>query len=450
MTDWKEVTTGLDYGSYAAWEAALEGPEPQFVPVFFRLRKSCRKDLSQSDAIREVTSLPTIAFSQHERNLLETERVLAERCDWLHEVRGVLYCLRAAIEALPDQVEVLQVGPAIARPDPLPLSQGLNLQETQGELDPEVPVFAVIDDGIGFLNARFRRSRLETRFRALWFQTAIRIEDPGISKRDDIICGRVLTGEAIDAHLAAGGDEGEIYRQINRAVLPLTERAPTNRRIAHGTHVADLAAGTDPFRDDALKAVPLLAVQLPPATVRETAGRRMESYLIQGLRWILAETLRQADRTDVPPLVVNLSIGSLAGPGDKTTFLADWFRYEIARHARVGQGAEVRLVIAFGNARKSRLAARAELRGSSPLLLDWRVLPDDHTSSFVELRVDTGMTRGLQVTLTPPPGSALPALAVDWPEGKKGWRLAVPEGPLAAATAVPERGGNRFCTWRLP
>ncbi len=81
--------------------------------------------------------------------------------------------------------------------------------------------------------------------------------------------------------------------------------------------------------------VPVLAVQLPPASIRETAGRRMEAHLVQGLRWILAEVLRRANRAKVPPVVVNLSLGTLAGPGDATEFLADWMAHEIDRHRRM-------------------------------------------------------------------------------------------------------------------
>jgi hypothetical protein len=159
----------------------------------------------------------------------------------------------------------------------------------------------------------------------------------------------------------------------------------------------------------------------------------METYLVQGLRWLLAEVLRQAQGTDVPPLVINISLGSLAGPGDRHAFLADWMRHEVARHDRICGGAKLRLVIAYGNARLSRLVARDELRLSHPMELIWRVQPDDHTSSHMELRTDAAMIRGLQVRLVPPSGSGLSALEIPWPEPGTGWRLA---GPIAAASSI--------------
>jgi Subtilase family len=249
----------------------------------------------------------------------------------------------------------------------------------------------------------------------------------------------VLQEAAINAHLAAGGEEAEVYRRVNQALLPVTDGALTNRHTAHGTHVLDLAAGATPWASDSMAEVPILAVQLPPASVRETAGRRMEANLVQGLRWILAEALRQANGSDVPPVVVTISLGSLAGPGDRHAFLADWFAYEVSRHARLTGGGKLRLVIAYGNARLSRLVARDEMRRSHPLELVWRVLPDDRSSSHLELRVDTNLVAGLKLELVPPPGSGLPPMQGDWPAAGTGWRLA---GPIAAVSSIAETGGQ--------
>jgi hypothetical protein len=179
-------------------------------------------------------------------------------------------------------------------------------------------------------------------------------------------------------------------------------------------------------------------VQLPPAVVRETVGRRVETYMLQGLRWILAEALRQSLGTDVPPVVVSISLGSLAGPGDQHAPVAEWFAYEIERHRRVS-GGEVRLVIAYGNARLARLVARDALRRSQPMELIWRVQPDDHSSSFLELRAETSVTTGLRLELVPPSGSGLSPLSVAWPAPGTGWRM---PGPLAAVSGHAEAGGR--------
>lgn len=443
MAVWEKVTSGLDHGGYVAWEtaiAAVEGDHGRdHVPVFFELQPSEGGPASLQEAIDATLTLADVRFSKHERDLLTTEQALAVGGGWPHPVRSVAFVPRARLTSLPDFWNILNVGPGLAIPSAIDPTPGEDLSKLAGDLDPALPLIAVIDDGIGFLNARFRKDRAQTRIRAVWLQAPERAPDPAAAPKGDVVCGRVLKGADIDAHLAAGGDEAEVYAQVNRALLPVTDGALTNHRTAHGTHVLDLAAGATPWGDDSMRDMPILAVQLPPATVRETAGRRMESYLVQGLRWILAEALRQANHTDVPPVVVNLSLGSLAGPGDRHAFLANWFAYEIARHARITGGAEVRLVIAYGNARLSRLVARGELRLSHPVELLWRAQPDDHTSSYLELRVDSGMASGLKLTLTPPVGSGLPALDVDWPKCGTGWKLA---GPVAMVAGVKEAGGQ--------
>ncbi len=442
MADWRNVTEGLGYGGYVAWEAAvskaLPGNGRDYVPVFVALKQPDRSSMSLADAINATESLPDARMSRHERDLLCTERELAKDGGWPHDVRLVAYWPRSKLAEMPPFWRVLQVGPALAMPPDLDKSSGENLRASKGDLDPAVPVAAVIDDGIGFLNARFRAARDQTRIRAVWMQAPERVAHGPVPLRD-VVCGQVLTKADIDAHLAAGGDEAEIYSQVNRAVLPITDGALTNQRTAHGTQVLDLAAGSSPLANDPMRQVPILAVQLPPASIRETAGRRMETYLVQGLRWILAEVLRQANETDVPPVVLNLSLGTLAGPGDQHAFLAEWFAYEVARHARMCGGATLRLVIAYGNARLSRLVARDELRLSHPMELIWRVQPDDHTSSHLELRADTNKVKGLWLRLTPPVASGLSELEIPWPEAGQGWQL---DGPLAAVTSVREEGGQ--------
>ncbi len=445
MTDgWNTVRDGLAHGGYVAWEASHEPPPtPGFrrlVPVFARLKQPGFGSMDLAAAIAATLALPHVLFSQHERDLLEAEVVaLQSRAGWPHEVRLVAWCPRALLAAVPPFWDVLHVGPSVVMaaempsPDPASASaRSLAVSKTGA------PILAVIDDGIAVLNARFRRTVGRTRFAAVWLQAPERLEPDVAQGSDDVLCGRVLTRAAIDAMIAAGGSEAEMYRQLNRSLLARGERASTNQAVAHGTHVLDLAAGAAIAGGDPVGACPLLAVQVPPVAIRETSGRRLEGYVAQGLRWILAQALTGAGAGKVPPVVINLSLGSLAGPGDETAFLADWMRYEIARHARIRPGAEVRVVAAYGNARLSRLVARAELRRAAPLRLDWRLLPDDHTPSFLELRVDAGKTRGLRVNLIPPVASGLPPLLIDWPIVGEGQRLDSALGPVCAVVSQAE------------
>jgi Subtilase family len=430
---WEEIGEGLEHGGYVAWESAVDAalgvPARDHVPVFIELAPG--KGMTLLQAIDQTLAERGVRLSRHERDLLATERAHAE-ADGTLKVRTVVFWPRSRLSAMPSYWKVLRVGPPLAIPDD-PGGEGVDLSAISGDLDPAMPVVAVIDDGIGFLNARFRRAQKGTRIRSVWLQAQERGEGSG-----DVLCGRVLDACEIDDHLTSSGSEAEHYREMNRSIYPHPGGVRTDAHVAHGTHVLDLAAGAAPWSADWMREVPILAVQLPPASVHETAGRRMETYLLQGLRWILAEALRQANHTDLPPVIVNISLGSAAGPGDKQAFVADWFEYEIARHKRLTKG-ELRLVVAYGNARPSRLVAREEIRSSQPLQLIWRAKPDDHTSSFMELRVDQMHTAGLEVRLVPPRTSGLPELKAPWPAAGTGWRLG---GTIAAVTSTEEAGGK--------
>jgi hypothetical protein len=428
---WQSFQGGLEYGGYAAWEMEVEaarGSESGWlVPVMATLVPADGLDLK--GAIDQTLGFKQAEFAPHERDLLVTERSVAG-AGWPHEVRFVAYVPRASLRDLPACWKILGLGPGFRPCEATPAAPvGNVLTALPGRLRSDVPVMAIIDEGIGFLNARFRAGLRATRFLAVWFQVAERIAQGPIGPTGDIRLGRVLTGAEINAHLKAGAQEAEVYAQVARAIYPVSERSVMRRRVGHGTHVLDLACGAVP--EEPMSEVPILAVQLPPSSIRETAGRRMEAHLVQGLRWILAVVLRQADAAKVPPVVLNLSLGTLAGPGDASEFLADWIAHEIDRHRRMAPGAEVRITGSFGNARLSRLVARAEVRLRQPLSLDWRLQPDDGTASFLELRVDGMQASGLALTLDPPVGSGLPQLQATWPEAPGGWMLKDAEGPIA-------------------
>ena len=265
---------------------------------------------------------------------------------------------------------------------------------------PGSPIVAAIDDGIGFLNARFRRPGcMSTRFHALWVQA---LETRGQGKT--VMAGRVLDAATIDAMLARNA-EGDCYAALNASLFRGEGRHATGFGQSHGTQVLDLAAGADPDGTDPARHWPLLAVQLPPEAVEDTAGIRMESYMVQGMRWILHQA-RKLDPT--APVIVNISMGILAGPKTGTRFA----EYQIAREAALWEqatGQPVRVVWAFGNNREGRLVAACALAptqtGKAERALAWRVQPGDQTASYVEIHAHGGPLGSLEIALTAPDGS---------------------------------------------
>ncbi|MEM9852328.1 MAG: hypothetical protein AAF761_10060, partial [Pseudomonadota bacterium] len=135
------------------------------------------------------------------------------------------------------------------------------------------PLLAVIDDGVGYLNAQFTRTDTDgtrrTRLTRVWLQAQDQLEGTAM------VCGEEVPAQAIDTLLAQGAtfDEGAEYAAVNdrlygRRDSPvwggLTAGPGTDLAVTHGTHVADIAAGSDPLTPDAVSDCPMVAVQLPP------------------------------------------------------------------------------------------------------------------------------------------------------------------------------------------
>lgn len=251
----------------------------------------------------------------------------------------------------------------------------------------------IIDDGIAFAHERFRASadddvpgRQRTRFAALWLQ------DLETDAEDNSVAfGTRLEFNAIDAWFrrsaAATGeiDEAEVYRLAGVHDFAKDTHKSTALRAAHGTHVADIACGYDP-RDEGAKgaSVPIFAVQLPDAVTADTSGVNMGSYVLQALRQIMLWADRLDNEKPVP-LVVNFSYGILAGPKDGTHYLEREIDRLVEHRNRTQPTA---VVLPSGNAYRSRTTARFSLESGERGELDWILLPDDQTPSFLEIWFD--------------------------------------------------------------
>ena len=441
ILEWTLAKEPARHGGYVAWEAQhrtkLSANDVWYLPVFVQLTRVKDGPANMVAAINQVLASDLFLMARDERDLLVTEAGLADT-GWAGDLRFVAYVVATDLGEIPAWCQVRHVGAPvpmsrarmIGRPDHTDTPFRLPTAAAASDQRPPT-IVAAIDDGIAFLNARFRSDPAHTRIAAVWLQTA------ELRDLSGVLCGGVLDKDEIDALLAGGEPEAEVYRAINRTIGPTTEQWSTSHLVSHGTHVLDLAAGAAPEgdADAAMRALPILAVQLPPAALRDTSGRRLEGYVAQGVRWLMAQTLRRAGGGPVAPLVVNLSLGSLAGPGNASAFLAEWFQYEVQRYARLAPHAVLRIVAAYGNARRARLVARTELRAAKELTLDWRILPDDHTPSFVELRAYNSSAGALRLSLHPP-GALASFDDVPWPEPGQSWSIGTP--PVAMVTGVAE------------
>lgn len=400
------------------------------VPAYVQL-KIGENGRTVGDVIRFLADHPDqYSLSDHEMDSLVTEAEYSRDTAHIH---ATILCNPAFVDSA--EWTVLHVGPPQARIFRGEGSySGKVLPRKSGPLR-KMPVLGIVDDGIGFLHHRFRKPDGATRFQSFWLMHSDVIAgDPGPFNGGATLFGIELTEGDINLRLASNRSEEALYRQVNTGVFGPVPRKSTNHHVGHGTHVLDLAAGAG--TGDALACVPLLGVQLPPTSIADTSGRRLDPDIALALRWIINKALQMPGRV---PLVINLSLGSLAGPQDGTGVVETAIRYEIARYHFFSGKAPIRVVVAYGNARRARLVAKARLQPQAEVTLDWRILADDATPSYLELRTGKAQAANIAITLRPPNSGPVLSLAGFAAPGP-GQQFNVPGGSVAEVADIPHPG----------
>jgi hypothetical protein len=293
-------------------------------------------------------------------------------------------------------------------------------------------VIGLIDDSLAVAQASFLDAAGKPRTAFFWRQDSAGLGPVPIAMG----YGHEFTASDIASAMAANTtrgvcDESGVY--IDLGLSTLGQQAPGGRvgfhaldtAQSHGTFVLDLAAGPMPLPSRVANLPPgfdappswdepgddaslcaIVAVQLDNRTVRDTSGGSMNVGVLDGLMYILSRCAADAEVT------VNISFGTLAGPHDGTSALEAAMDQLVSLcHGRL------RLVLAAGNGYQSRTHASIPLTSSKKPVapwqregtLDWRVLPDDPTQSFLELWLPPD-ARDVQIEVTPPGHQPLPAL----------------------------------------
>lgn len=268
------------------------------------------------------------------------------------------------------------------------------------------PVLGVIDGGLAIANAAFLDHRGRTRVRHFWRQDNFyggrwpgspdnrRVPlDPRRAgpRPPDLGYGHELDRETIDRVRAEYTRDGQVDEDAVYRYFQLWDLA---RPVNHGTHVTGLATAPggplDPGLNDAASRSAIVAVQLDWANVLDTSGGAMNVSVLDGLLYIVSRCAADAD------IVVNVSWGTLAGPHDGSSLL------EAAMDELVDKlGGRLRITLPGGNGYQSRTHANAALAPGESQALHWRVQPDDHTQSFLEIWLPDG-AGGVSLTVAPP------------------------------------------------
>ncbi len=293
-------------------------------------------------------------------------------------------------------------------------------------------VAAIIDDGIPYLNKRFFNGDAP-RIQSLLLQTSACLVQGGV-----VQSSRVLGADEI-AHRRAQADiagEQAVYKTAHRSDPLLAAGVPTGVRktveqaASHGAFMLDLMAGAPPHAasgsspaEDTLRGIPILAAQLPPQSVDDTSGARLELPILSALRWTLAKTaeMRPKPKPQTPiKLVVNLSFGMSAGSKDGNGLMETAFERHVALAARAG--IDMHLVLPFGNEYRSRgvQVSPLDVKDNAAFIetsTEVVVGRADETPSFVEIRAKdlAKLPTDLEISVSGPGGD--PSGFVSIPEG---------------------------------
>lgn len=276
-------------------------------------------------------------------------------------------------------------------------------------------IIAVIDDGIPFANAAFLDAQGRSRMSHVWLQSA------KANPHGAVPFGRELMNGEINALRAkSGGDETALYAQAGAIDATMPELGHHLRRQAtHGAHVAGMAAGnaphlsSHPMGDD----IQIIAVQLPNTIAWDTSGFGKEMYMLSAVHYVFdrarAIAAKYADDPANPvelPLVVNFSYGWSASRHDGKSEM------ELALEELISERKTLQplsaIVMPTGNNFDQDMhgqIAPSDLASGS-YAFGWKVMPDDRTSSYLEIWFPEGMDpTGYTVHVTPSAGSTIDA-----------------------------------------
>lgn len=229
-------------------------------------------------------------------------------------------------------------------------------------------IVGIVDFGMDFAHKNFREANGKTRILALWDQKA------PYDDENPYGYGRIYTQKEINDAL----EEADPYEKLGYKV----SKDLLNEGAAHGTYVADVAAGNEQGAGSAGVApqAQIIFVDISTAgtpvrdadAIGSTFGDSVQ--LLEACHFIfdLAESQEC-------PCVINISLGTNGGPHDGSSPL------EEALDAMVKQKKNCAIVIAAGNSFGKKLHAMGTVadRGSVDLL--WHIPRFDATSNELEI-----------------------------------------------------------------
>ncbi len=279
------------------------------------------------------------------------------------------------------------------------------------------PIVGIIDDGVAFLNQRFQDASQGTRIQVLWDQNSVADDDKVASNDAEVSThgakhGRVFLKRQIDELIQECYDGDATYPSMEERIYAREKIRGLTRTVSHGTHLLDVAAGANPQTVPPDHDQEIVAVQLPQPDRQfsDTSGNWLKISAFQALQFILvaANQVSLMNRPMRPnrverDLVVNLSFGNMAGPHDGSSVLEQGIDFLIESAPELANLKSLSVHIAAGNQRQAQCHAKTKVSKDNPATLNWRILPDDSTPSYLEIWFDDEAdVRNLSIEIKPP------------------------------------------------
>ena len=426
---------------FAGFRPSLQEKEPPWLPLIIELNPGCTLDDLLRASDEDWMQVPRI----YQQLPLSTHFCTARVRKGFFRHLGKPGPLRDAVA----RYELgLPVGPFSHALPPQARARLGNRPVTPRKDRVAGPVMAIIDSGLAVGHVDFLDAQGRSRVAAYWRQdetqgphgraAATRKPVPLDPYRagpmpDDIGYGHELDQKAINQAILRHTRQGRLDEDALYQWLQMWE---LNHNAHHGTHVSSLAAGPtvyahtlgtedtppdwQPAHDPASRAA-LVIAQLDWASIADTSGGAVNVSVLDALAYVLTRCADEA------AITVNLSWGTLAGPHNGSSVL----EAAMDQWLQACQG-RLTLVMPAGNAYQARTHANQTLDKGQSLPLHWRVLPDDHSQSFLELWVGTEPGTGsghphaladLELVIQPPGAAApLPPIRLGesgvWPDAQ--------------------------------
>ncbi len=256
----------------------------------------------------------------------------------------------------PDEPAAAEASPESLRAQRTDRRRGRDLKPTGRGV-----AVAVLDWGFDFAHPNFRNRDGSTRALAIWDQSA---EGAG---PEPYGYGRVYTREQINRAL----DAEDPYEALGYHPASGDPRG----RGAHGTHVADIAAGNGAAENAPAGMAPEADILFVHLATRGTGGRANlgdSATLLEALDWV--------DRmAGDQPLAINMSVGRHGGPHTGNTLVERGIDAMLS--AKPGRA----LAQSAGNYFSARAHASGQLRPGQQRRLRWRVDRADTTPNELEI-----------------------------------------------------------------